>query len=123
MQRGLQLTLSGAGASGPWEAELVTMALTNLLDNAMDFSPAGSTIRIELDGTNVAVQDSGPGEPDYALPRLGDRFFTTARPGGERSGSGLGLAIVQRVMALHGGQMVARNTAPGLRVELVYRAA
>lgn len=53
MQRGLQLTLSGAGASGPWEAELVTMALTNLLDNAMDFSPAGSIIRIELDGTNV----------------------------------------------------------------------
>ena len=55
---------------------------------------------------------------DYALPRLGERFFTTARPGGERSGSGLGLAIVQRVMVLHGGQMQVRNTAPGLRVTL-----
>ena len=122
MQRGLQLTLSGACASGPWEAELVTMALTNLLDNAMDFSPAGSIIRIELDGTNVAVQDSGPGVPDYALPRLGERFFTTARPGGERSGSGLGLAIVRRVMALHGGHMAVRNTQPGLRVVLEFPA-
>ena len=53
-----------------------------------------------------------------ALPRLGERFFTTARPNGERSGSGLGLAIVQRVVALHGGHMVVRNTAPGLRVTL-----
>jgi K+-sensing histidine kinase KdpD len=51
----------------------------------------------------VAVQDSGPGVPDYALPRLGERFFTTARPNGERSGSGLGLAIVRQIMALHTG--------------------
>ena len=58
MQRGLQLTLSGAGASGPWEAELVTMALTNLLDNAMDFSPAGSIIRIELDGRTPLHRDN-----------------------------------------------------------------
>jgi two-component system sensor histidine kinase CreC len=122
MQRGLHLTLSGVGASGLWEAELVTMALTNLLDNAMDFSAAGSTVRVELDGTTVAVQDSGPGVPDYALPRLGERFFTTARPGGERSGSGLGLAIVRRVMALHGGHMVVRNTRPGLRVSLEFPA-
>ena len=117
-QRGITLALTGAGHSGPWEAELVALALTNLLDNAIDFAPAGSTVRVELEGATVAVQDSGPGVPDYALPRLGERFFTTARPGGERSGSGLGLAIVQRVMALHGGQMVVRNTAPGLRVTL-----
>jgi len=122
-QRGITLALEGHGTSGPWEAELVTLALTNLLDNAIDFAPAGSTVRVELDGATVAVQDSGPGVPDYALPRLGERFFTTARPGGERSGSGLGLAIVQRVMALHGGQMVARNTAPGLRVALEFRRA
>jgi two-component system sensor histidine kinase CreC len=122
MQRGLHLTLSGAGASGPWEAELLTMALTNLLDNAVDFSAPGSTVRVELDGNTVAVQDSGPGVPDYALPRLGERFFTTARPGGERSGSGLGLAIVRRVMVLHGGHMVVRNTLPGLRVSLEFPA-
>lgn len=120
-QRGIILAVTGSGASGPWESELVTLALTNLLDNAIDFSPAGSTVRVELAGTTVAVQDRGPGVPDYALPRLGERFFTTARPGGERSGSGLGLAIVRRVMALHGGQMAVRNTTPGLRVELEFR--
>jgi two-component system sensor histidine kinase CreC len=117
-QRGVALTLTGQGASGPWEAELITLALTNLIDNAIDFSPTGSTVAVELQGSTVAVQDSGPGVPDYALTRLGERFFTTARPSGERSGSGLGLAIVQRVVALHGGHMAVRNTAPGLRVEL-----
>ena len=76
-----------------------------------------------LDSATVAVQDAGPGVPDYALPRLGERFFTTARPGGERSGSGLGLAIVQRVMALHGGRMAVRNTTPGLRVTLDFTPA
>ena len=121
-QRGVVLALTGQGASGPWEAELITLALTNLLDNAVDFAPEGSTVRVELDGPRVAVQDSGPGVPDYALPRLGERFFTTARPNGERSGSGLGLAIVRRVMALHGGRMDVRNTAPGLRVTLVFPA-
>lgn len=118
-QRRVALALAGQGASGPWEAELITLALTNLLDNAVDFAPEGSTVRVELDGARVAVQDTGPGVPDYALPRLGERFFTTARPNGERSGSGLGLAIVRRVMALHGGHMEVRNTQPGLRVELV----
>ena len=122
-QRGITLALQGTGASGPWEAELATLALTNLLDNAIDFAPAGSTVRVELAGNAVAVQDSGPGVPDYALPRLGERFFTTARPGGERSGSGLGLAIVQRVMALHGGRMVVHNTTPGLRVALDFTPA
>jgi two-component system sensor histidine kinase CreC len=117
-QRGVTLELTGQGHSGPWEAELITLAIGNLLDNAIDFAPAGSTVRVELDGATVAVQDAGPGVPDYALPRLGERFFTTARPGGERSGSGLGLAIVQRVMVLHGGQMQVRNTAPGLRVTM-----
>ncbi|HAU57724.1 MAG TPA: two-component system sensor histidine kinase CreC, partial [Comamonadaceae bacterium] len=70
-QRGVVLALAGHGASGPWEAELITLALTNLLDNAVDFAPEGSTVRVELDGPRVAVQDSGPGVPGYALPRLG----------------------------------------------------
>ncbi|MFY3384019.1 two-component system sensor histidine kinase CreC [Paracidovorax sp. MALMAid1276] len=119
LQRGVRLDLSGEGASGRWEAELVTLAIGNLLDNAIDFSPEGGTVRVRLDGASVAVQDEGPGVPDYALLRLGEKFFTTARPGGERSGSGLGLAIVQRVMALHGGRMQVQTLSPGLCVRLV----
>ncbi len=117
-QRGVALALSGEGASGPWEADLATLAIGNLLDNAIDFSPAGGTVRVHLDSATVTVQDEGPGVPDYALARLGERFFTTARPDGTRSGSGLGLAIVQRVMALHGGRLKIQNSAQGLQATL-----
>lgn len=118
-QRGVRLQLEGEGGSGPWEAELITLAVGNLVDNAIDFSPAGGTVRVVLDGATATVQDEGPGVPDYALPRLGERFFTTARPDGTRSGSGLGLAIVKRVMALHGGRLDVARTAQGLRATLV----
>ncbi|MGQ0709958.1 MAG: two-component system sensor histidine kinase CreC [Rhodoferax sp.] len=116
--RGVALECVGQGSSGAWEAELLTLALGNVLDNAIDFSAPGHSVRVELDGARVHVQDQGPGVPDYALTRLGERFYTTARPDGERSGSGLGLAIVRRVLALHGGRLQLANTHPGLRVTL-----
>ena len=56
--------------------------------------------------------------PDFAIPPLGNKFFSTVRPDGVTKGSGLGLAIVQQIMALHGGRMVVRNGEPGLRVKL-----
>ncbi|MEO7885767.1 MAG: two-component system sensor histidine kinase CreC [Polaromonas sp.] len=100
------------------EPGLLGLALSNLLENARSFAPEGSTITLEAGPDHVAVQDSGPGVPDYALPRLGERFFSTVRPDGQSKGSGLGLAIVRQIMLLHGGRMVVRNTQPGLRVEL-----
>ncbi len=57
--------------------------------------------------------------PAYALSRLGERFFTTARPNGERSGSGLGLAIVRQIMALHQGRLQLTN-ANGFRAEMEF---
>jgi two-component system sensor histidine kinase CreC len=60
--------------------------------------------------------------PDYALPRLGERFYTAPGPASEGGpptrGSGLGLAIVRRVMWLHGGELRFESAAPGLRVLL-----
>ncbi|MDP2817199.1 MAG: two-component system sensor histidine kinase CreC [Polaromonas sp.] len=106
--------LSGVDA----EPELLGLALGNLLENACSFAPAGSVITVEAREGQVAVQDSGPGVADYALVRLGERFFSTVRPDGITKGSGLGLAIVRQIMVLHGGRMVVRNTHPGLRVEL-----
>ncbi|MDT8990489.1 two-component system sensor histidine kinase CreC [Curvibacter sp. APW13] len=120
-QRGLALAVQGEGGLGPWDAELLALAIGNVLDNAIDFSPAAGRIDIMVDAVSVTVRDHGPGVPDYALPRLGERFYTTARPGGERSGSGLGLAIVRRVMALHGGLLRVENAQPGLRVTLDLR--
>ena len=100
------------------EPGLLALAIGNLVENARSFAPPGSIILLEAAPNFIAVQDSGPGVPDYALPKLGERFFSTVRPDGLTKGSGLGLAIVRQIMLLHGGRMVVRNTAPGLRVEL-----
>ena len=97
---------------------LLTLALANLLDNAVAFAPAGSVVRLEARQGVLSVQDQGPGVPDYALAKVGQRFFSTVRPDGVTKGSGLGLAIVRQIMVLQGGTMAVRNTQPGLRVEL-----
>jgi len=115
------------------EADLLQIALGNVLDNALDFAPAGSEVRVSMAVTDapqgrefcITVQDQGPGVPDYALSRLGERFYSTPRPDGSamagRKGSGLGLAIVQQIMALHGAQIEWVNTQPGLRVSLCFK--
>lgn len=109
------------------EAELLQLAIGNLLDNALDFAPAGSTVHVatrkEGGQAVVSVRDEGPGVPPYALARLGERFYSTARPGDDpatpgRKGSGLGLAIVREVMKLHGGSTRFTPAEPGLRAEL-----
>ena len=99
---------------------LLTLALNNLLDNAAAFAPPGSTVTLEARDQVITVADQGPGVPDFAMPQLGNKFFSTVRPDGVTKGSGLGLAIVQQIMALHGGRMVVRNMEPGLRVELQF---
>lgn len=101
--------------------DLLTLALANLLDNAQAFAPAGSVVTLCARHGVISVQDQGPGVPDYALGKLGKRFFSTVRPDGTSKGSGLGLAIVRQIMALHGGRMEVRNTDVGLRVELSFR--
>jgi two-component system sensor histidine kinase CreC len=100
------------------EPGLLALAVSNLLENARSFAPPGATVTIEAGEGWVAITDTGPGVADYALPKLGERFFSTVRPDGHTKGSGLGLAIVRQIMLLHGGQMLVRNMQPGLRVEL-----
>jgi two-component system sensor histidine kinase CreC len=114
----IEFVASASLVSAQVETELVNLAISNLLDNAAAFAPPGSVIRLGVQGRAIVVQDTGPGVPDYALPKLGQKFFSTVRPDGQTKGSGLGLAIVAQVMALHHGRMHARNTVPGLRVEL-----
>ncbi|NJS35278.1 MAG: GHKL domain-containing protein [Brachymonas sp.] len=105
----------------------MALALSNLLENALDFSPDLSEIRIELQEEaqqiHLSVQDAGLGVPDFAVPRLGERFFKTPRPEGssrsQKVGSGLGLSIVQSIVRLHGGQLILRNTSPGFRAEMI----
>ena len=116
--RGIAITVEGVDSTGPWEQGLVVLAVSNLLQNALAFAPDHGKVRVALAPARLEVSDNGPGVPDSLLPRLGERFFTTARPNGERSGTGLGLSIVARIMSLHGGTMRIANLHPGLRVTL-----
>lgn len=100
------------------EHDLLVLTLNNLVDNAAAFSPASSPVIIELNERVIAVQDHGIGVSEYAISKLGQKFFSTVRPDGVTKGSGLGLAIAQQSITLHGGQMLMLNTNPGFRVEL-----
>ncbi|PMU05272.1 beta-lactam sensor histidine kinase BlrB [Aeromonas salmonicida] len=99
-----------------WDPLLVEQALGNLLDNALDFSPAGSTVRLtgemHADGYRFQVRDQGPGIPDYALPRIFEHFYSLPRPDKGKS-SGLGLSFATEVARQHGGRLNLCNQPEG----------
>jgi two-component system sensor histidine kinase MprB len=86
-------------------------AVTNLVDNAIKYSPDGLPIEVRLAGTELTVRDHGRGIAPEDLPHVFDRFYRGAEARG-RPGSGLGLAIVRQVVAQHGGSVGAEH-APG----------
>ncbi|THF61051.1 two-component sensor histidine kinase [Pseudothauera rhizosphaerae] len=98
------------------DADLLQIALRNLLDNALRYTPVGSHITVVVqeaggDLVNLLVRDDGPGVSVDVLGRLGERFFRGA--GQAIEGNGLGLAIVARIAELHGARMRARNLPGG----------
>lgn len=99
------------------ERFLLARALANLLENAIDFAPVGSTLTLALEAgaaqVRLSVRDRGPGIPAYATARLFERFYSLPRPDGRAKSTGLGLAFVAEVAALHGGQISVANHAEG----------
>jgi len=106
-----------AGAVVVGERFLIRLAVVNLVQNAIDFSPMDGGLRVSVSVSAgqvaVVVEDDGPGIPDFALDKVFDRFFSLQRPDTGRRSSGLGLTLVREVAALHGGTVGLSNLATG----------
>ena len=101
-------------------AERVGLAIGNLINNAIKWSPEGGSIEISCTDGVVVVRDHGPGISQEDLPKIFDRFYRSREARG-MPGSGLGLAIVAQVAAEEGGSVSATNAPDGgavLRFEL-----
>jgi CheY-like chemotaxis protein/nitrogen-specific signal transduction histidine kinase len=98
------------------DPDKVSQILTNLVDNAIKYTPEGGsiTVRVTQDGPHfaeVSVKDTGEGIPSEALPKLFDPFFRTSSH--EKSaikGLGLGLSIVKDLIELHGGHISVESS-------------
>ena len=92
--------------------------LTNLLSNALRYTPAGGQIELSLasidDSVRLRVHDSGPGIPEQALPYIFERFYRVDKSRARaEGGTGLGLAIARQLARAHGGDLTATNHASG----------
>ena len=94
-------------------------AVLNLLDNALRYSPQGSSVDVQISASGgwwqLSIRDHGPGLSDMDLDNMFQRFYRgdPSRARSARSGSGLGLAIVQQIAVNHGGRVEARNHPEG----------
>jgi len=104
------------------ERFLLRQAFANLLENALDFTPDHGTLCFvaQRDGERwkVSLFNSAEPIPDYALPRLSERFYSLPRPDSGRKSTGLGLNFVEEVVQLHGGALQIGNVEGGVLVSL-----
>jgi len=102
---------------------LISEALSNLLENAMKYTPAGGNIDLMLHRRQndicLAVCDNGPGIPASQRGKVLERFvrLDSAR---STSGNGLGLSLVKAVANFHGARLLLMDNQPGLRVEMLF---
>jgi two-component system sensor histidine kinase MprB len=94
------------------DAERLTRAINNLLDNAALHAGHGGPVEVTVDDTGVTVRDHGDGIADADLPHVFDRFYRGANSR-SRQGSGLGLAIVSQAAAQHHGTATVANAPDG----------
>ncbi|MHC4424856.1 MAG: PAS domain-containing sensor histidine kinase [Planctomycetota bacterium] len=87
----------------------VIQVLTNLVSNAIKFTPEKGRVSVNVQYQNedwvVSVSDTGMGIPKEALPKIFERFYRVKRRGKQIQGTGLGLAIVHKLVMMHGGRI------------------
>ncbi len=93
-------------------AERLTRAINNLLDNAARHTEAGTMVEVTVDAAGLTVRDHGSGIAEADLPHIFDRFYRGASSRGKQ-GSGLGLAIVRQIAEQHQGNVTAGNAPDG----------
>jgi len=94
------------------EGSVLERAVTNVLDNAVKWSPPEGRVWVRLFGGRLMVADEGPGIADADLPHVFDRFYRSADARG-MPGSGLGLAIVRQAAVRHAGSVSAGRALTG----------
>jgi two-component system, OmpR family, sensor histidine kinase CreC len=96
---------------------LLHQAVSNLIQNAVDFSPIRGQIELYADRSGgkcrFMVRDFGPGIPDYAMTKVFEKFFSLQRPDTGKKSTGLGLNLVKEVAGLHKGEIVLANCPDG----------
>jgi signal transduction histidine kinase len=116
---GIDLSVAIEGALPQAEVDPVRIreVLSNLLSNALRYTPRGGSVRVGASASDsqvrVSVRDTGPGIAADALPHVFDRFYKSE----ESRGAGLGLAIAKSLVAAHGGEIEA-TSAPGQGTEM-----
>jgi two-component system sensor histidine kinase MprB len=100
---------------------LLERAVSNLLDNAVKYSPQGAPIEVIVREGEVIVADHGPGVADEDMPRIFDRFYRAAASR-SKPGAGLGLAIVREAAEAHGGEATVESSPTGARFKLTLPA-
>jgi len=107
------VALSVTGATSGWvfgDRKLLLRAVTNLVSNALKYTEAGGTVKVDIQATSseliITVSDTGQGIPEADLPYIFDRFYR-ADPSRARStgGSGIGLALVKEIVEAHQGSI------------------
>ncbi|VWX62088.1 ATP-binding protein [Sphingorhabdus sp. 109] len=107
-----------------WDSKRIEQLLGNLLTNALRYTDTPGTVQVRLrnqkDRVILSVEDSAPGVPDYALPRLFEPLFRVDEARDRSSGgSGLGLAVCKAIVEAHGGRISANISGlGGLSIEL-----
>jgi heavy metal sensor kinase len=118
--KGVQLDLNAPGSAAlDGDEDLIRRLVTNLLDNAIRHTAAGTTVQVSLtptpDGYAVAVRDEGPGIPLSIQPRIFERFYrgdmVHQRPAAPTDGAGLGLALVRWIARMHAGDAVLTESS------------